>query len=944
MKIKLWDRMGNKTAAAEKVEDLIGETMVKSMDLEMICRTCYRSVVHLLKERDKKREQFKDGRKLAKEHFEYQQVKRCRHDSPKETKSSQSKQQVCHKEKRRKLEFGKENAEIQEDPKHQEDPWTNVNCELADIQIDLIEKQRIVQVNSSNNGVKCHSDIKQEFQSLVINIARGNIIAIARCVWSVNALKEQMIRILTETIDLEAKLICNNDETAFRFSDISDLTEKVNISKLEKELTEKCPVLYAALQAAGCNMQQLKRNKLKTIETVIPKLITATGILLHARNRKMTTVPVLNSMILRRGGVKKEAVARLNATSISVSYKEMLKCQSNMGNDFDKPVKIWLSEIEKLNKGQGENNTAATEISNDATKQIECPITVPSFRLIGDNCDIRVKTRTSSMIHGNKDLHLFIQLAILNRVPGKADSEFGYHPDSKACPAKFLPSLQDNQLLQREFKNIVGNVLIKYVEDLSWMRKYIPENIAHDYTSFTRKKSEVVSLGVLEKNENDSQEIVDIMEYAHTFVPCAESEPLPTLIGGDLLTVERQLNGIEDRSNSTTSKTQLAGLIPCLEDFHTFGNFLGVIWRLLFDKNSSGDIGTLYQAKNFLNAVNCPLDPMNDPDGAYDLLSNYIDALILSCYDAIKSKIKTTGLPVEQERICDEIVDEIVNTFAITEIPEVPNENAYKCKFCGKLYKRIKSYRKHIADKHSEQLPSTSQGQQQEDGALNYTCNALALGLLAKDFVSARKMGDGKRIIRLYKFLLLYFKLESRSKYSYYSLYTIMQAFHLLPPYLAHELVWNRTNNSRGKINSNVENDRTCEHHVKSFKSDCKDFQGKVSSKSIKRASCSYTAMNKLMSTYDTGLSVKHQSGRHSKPDTRNDVKSLAKQYSAHRICQFVPGRICPFLFPFFFNPPPCISPPVLIDQERDLAQVQLLPHYCIAFQEISQTLHTLQK
>ena len=169
--------------------------------------------------------------------------------------------------------------------------------------------------------------------------------------------------------------------------------------------------------------------------------------------------------------------------------------------------------------------------------------------------------------------------------------------------------------------------------------------------------------------------------------------------------------------------------------------------------------------------------------------------------------------------------------------------------------------------------------------------NALALGLLAKDFVSARKMGDGKRIIRLYKFLLLYFKLESRSKYSYYSLYTIMQAFHLLPPSLAHELVWNRTNNSKGKINSNVENDRTCEHHVKSFKSDRKDFQGKVSSKSIKRASCSYTAMNQLMSTYDTELSVKHQSGRHSKPDTSSDVKSLAKQYSAHKVCLSVPGR-----------------------------------------------------
>ena len=75
------------------------------------------------------------------------------------------------------------------------------------------------------------------------------------------------------------------------------------------------------------------------------------------------------------------------------------------------------------------------------------------------------------------------------------------------------------------------------------------------------------------------------------------------------------------------------------------------------------------------------------------------------------------------------------------------------------------------------------------------------------------KHGDGERIIRLYKFLLLYFRLEHRTKYSYYTLYTLCQVHQLLPPKLAHELVWNRTNNSRGLVDSNVENDSTVEHH-----------------------------------------------------------------------------------------------------------------------------------
>ena len=84
-----------------------------------------------------------------------------------------------------------------------------------------------------------------------------------------------------------------------------------------------------------------------------------------------------------------------------------------------------------------------------------------------------------------------------------------------------------------------------------------------------------VSLGVLE-NENDSKEIEDILEYAHGFVANGDTEdPTLTLSGGDLLTLERELNGLEDRCNSGTPQSQLLGLMPCLEDFPTFDNFLG---------------------------------------------------------------------------------------------------------------------------------------------------------------------------------------------------------------------------------------------------------------------------------------------------------------------------------------------------------------------------------
>ena len=85
-------------------------------------------------------------------------------------------------------------------------------------------------------------------------------------------------------------------------------------------------------------------------------------------------------------------------------------------------------------------------------------------------------------------------------------------------------------------------------------------------------------MGVLELNENDSHEIVSIMEYLQSYVPRCNStgNHSVTLSGGDLLTLERELHAQDDRYNSRNTKACLQGLMPCMEDFHTFGNFLGV--------------------------------------------------------------------------------------------------------------------------------------------------------------------------------------------------------------------------------------------------------------------------------------------------------------------------------------------------------------------------------
>jgi len=174
-----------------------------------------------------------------------------------------------------------------------------------------------------------------------------------------------------------------------------------------------------------------------------------------------------------------------------------------------------------------------------------------------------------------------------------------------------------------------------------------------------------------------------------------------------------------------------------------------------------------------------------------------------------------------------------------------------------------------------------------DDGVLNYSKNALALCLLAKNFLDARRHGDGERVTRLYKFMLLYYKVDGRTKYSFQTLHYLA----LLPPSLAHELKWNRFVNNKGKIDSNVELDRHLEHRKKAVKADLAQYQGKITETSVARCSRSYHKIQHIMDIIDGELTVEKPSGRHTQIDPKKDILQLAEQFDTANLFNNVPGR-----------------------------------------------------
>lgn len=105
-------------------------------------------------------------------------------------------------------------------------------------------------------------------------------------------------------------------------------------------------------------------------------------------------------------------------------------------------------------------------------------------------------------------------------------------------------------------------------------------------------------LGILLKNENKSDEMVEIMSHHHQYVPAhqyaekvfvtgTEEEVEVSnvrlkkiLFGGDQLTASRARSAKRARANSLSSITRLDGLEPNASDFHIQLNLLDVSYLL----------------------------------------------------------------------------------------------------------------------------------------------------------------------------------------------------------------------------------------------------------------------------------------------------------------------------------------------------------------------------
>lgn len=176
------------------------------------------------------------------------------------------------------------------------------------------------------------------------------------------------------------------------------------------------------------------------------------------------------------------------------------------------------------------------------------------------------------------------------------------------------------------------------------------------------------------------------------------------------------------------------------------------------------------------------------------------------------------GKIVDELVVDDTMMDGSIEQFVSTQqreeslqLIERNPDGRFPCRFpgCTASFKYNGKHRRKHELNHdppvdvSDDLPTTSlqkdthSPSKKTDDMFNYNCALLSEGLFFMNFLDAVSEGDGERLMRQYKFLMLLCKADDphSTKYALESLYQLLLV-HGLPEKEAEVLMWNRSVNN----------------------------------------------------------------------------------------------------------------------------------------------------
>ena len=154
-----------------------------------------------------------------------------------------------------------------------------------------------------------------------------------------------------------------------------------------------------------------------------------------------------------------------------------------------------------------------------------------------------------------------------------------------------------------------------------------------------------------------------------------------------------------------------------------------------------------------------------------------------------------------------------------------------------------------------------------------YAMEFLTLALVWHGFHDAIKEGDGNRILRYWKFLLIIFKSSRNYNYAKDAVNPLLSHRYLLSDRKAAQLLWSRTINTKGRQGCNIPMDLHMEHLNRTLKSILST--GRYQPKAIVKAAKSVRTIHKVCEVFKKETSDASTSDKHPYPAFTKDFNEV---------------------------------------------------------------------
>ena len=282
----------------------------------------------------------------------------------------------------------------------------------------------------------------------------------------------------------------------------------------------------------------------------------------------------------------------------------------------------------------------------------------------------------------------------------------------------------------------------------------------------------------------------------------------------------------------------------------TYILFTQVIWKKLYHSKSSRDHSTLNHFGSLLGRLPAARDPKKDMTACTELLTTVLRGhyLLVAC--------SILGI---------ETYDDVPSGLPDTKGSSPEAKRAYICDLAGRVVEQCGLI---------EDALLLNRVEGTTDGVYNYSRVFCHYGSLALEFMDAWAEGDGERVCRCWKVLLLHFRDGGRTKYAWEALRLLFQ-LNQLSPSLAHQLKWGRFINTKGGAGHNIPCDLHNEHINRTIKDIVNNMGGSLTEQAVRRAGQSVTMIHHIACNFDRQSGVPYRTSAHTTRSEKGDIQKV---------------------------------------------------------------------